>query len=63
MYWQYQRILNRAMREATPYRDIAMTPVQESEFEELEIYTAKQASKLAVEKLLRRKIADRMTNG
>jgi radical SAM superfamily enzyme YgiQ (UPF0313 family) len=54
MYWQYRRILKRVMSDSTTHPDIAMQPVQDSEFEQLEIYTATQASKFAVDKMRRR---------
>jgi hypothetical protein len=55
MYWQHWRILRRVERDTTPYTDIAMTPVQDSEFEEMQLYTTTQSAKFAVEKLRRRK--------
>ena len=44
-----------------PYTDVAMTPVQDSEFEEMQMYTATPAAKFAVEKLRRRKAAQPAT--
>src|SRR5262244_3400509 len=55
LYWQYRQILGRVMRDTTAHRDIAMEPVQESELERLELYNTTEASKLAVEKVRRRK--------
>jgi len=55
MYWQHWRILRRAERDSRPYTDAAMTPVQDSEFKEMQIYTASPAAKFAVDKLRRRK--------
>jgi radical SAM superfamily enzyme YgiQ (UPF0313 family) len=57
MCWQHWRILRRVERDSSPYADIAMTPVQDSEFEEMQIYTTTQSAKFAVEKLRRRKAA------
>ena len=55
MCWQHWRILRRIERDSSPYMDAAMTPVRESEFEEMQIYTTTQSAKFAVEKLRRRK--------
>jgi hypothetical protein len=55
MYWRFWRILNRVKRDTKSYADIAMTPVQEDEFDELEIFTVTQAARSVVEKLRRRK--------
>ena len=55
MYFQYRRILRRASRGSTVSTDVAMTPVQEGEFETLEMYTATPATRIAVEKLRRYK--------
>ncbi len=56
MYWQHWRVLRRVARASTPYTDAAMTPVQDSEFKEMQIYTATPAATFAVDKLRRRKI-------
>ena len=45
----------RRARPERVYADIAMTPVQDSEFEEMQMYTATQAAKFAVAKLRRHK--------
>jgi radical SAM superfamily enzyme YgiQ (UPF0313 family) len=57
MAWQHWRILRRVERDSSPYMDIAMTPVQEGEFEEMQMYTSTPAARIAVEKLRRRKAA------
>ena len=57
LYWQFRRILKRVVSDSAPYSDIAMTPVQEGEFEQLAMYTATDASRFAVEKLRRYKRA------
>ena len=55
MYWQYRRILARAVRAGTDAADVAMTPVKDEEFDTLEMYTTTPAAKFAVEKLRRYK--------
>ena len=55
MYWQYRRILKRALRSTADATDIAMTPVQDDEFQTLEIYTATPAARVAVDQLHRYK--------
>ena len=55
MYWQYRRTLKRVTQESGPYMDVAMTPVQDAEFDQLDMYTTTQASKSAVMKLRRYK--------
>ena len=57
MAWQHWRILRRVERDPNPYTDVAMTPVQETEFAEMQMYTTTPAAKFAVEKLRRRKSA------
>ena len=57
MYWQYRRILRRALRLSADATDVAMAPVREDEFETLEIYTATPAVKIAVDRLQRYKRA------
>ncbi len=54
MWRQYVRIRRRVDTDPTPYMDLAMTPVQDHEYEELEMYSAPQGAKVAVEKLRRR---------
>jgi hypothetical protein len=55
MLWQHWRVVRRVERDADAYTDIAMTPVQASEFEEMQMYTATPATKIAVAKLRRHK--------
>ncbi|TMH69546.1 MAG: radical SAM protein [Betaproteobacteria bacterium] len=55
MYWQYRRILDRAMRAGADETDVAMMPVKDEEFDTLEMYTTTPAAKFAVEKLRRYK--------
>ena len=51
MYWRFRRILKRVNREdAAIYEDVAMMPVRDSEFDDLEIFTATQAARTAVDK-------------
>ena len=57
MYWRFRRILKRVQRDTKSYADIAMTPVQEDEFDELEMFTVTQAARSAVNKQLHRKAA------
>jgi radical SAM superfamily enzyme YgiQ (UPF0313 family) len=61
MYAQYRRILRRAVRAAPSRPDIAMTPVQDDEFEALEMYTATPVTRIAVDKLRRHKRAQPAT--
>jgi radical SAM superfamily enzyme YgiQ (UPF0313 family) len=55
LYWRYWRILKRVERDTVSYDDVAMMPVQEDEFDELEIFTVTQAARSAVNKQLHRK--------
>jgi radical SAM superfamily enzyme YgiQ (UPF0313 family) len=57
MYWQYRRILRRVERDEAPYSDVAMTPAQSRDFEELELFTATPAAKQVAAKQLRRMAA------
>jgi radical SAM superfamily enzyme YgiQ (UPF0313 family) len=57
MAWQHWRILRRIERDPSAYMDVAMTPVEDREFEEMQMYTTTPAAKFAVEKLRRRKRA------
>jgi radical SAM superfamily enzyme YgiQ (UPF0313 family) len=50
MYWRYWRILKRVERDPAPYTDVAMTPVQEGDFDVLEMFVATEAARAAVEK-------------
>jgi radical SAM superfamily enzyme YgiQ (UPF0313 family) len=53
MYARYRRLLKRAARPAAVGTDLAMAPVQEDEFETLEMYRTTAATKIAVDKLRR----------
>jgi radical SAM superfamily enzyme YgiQ (UPF0313 family) len=55
MYWQHWRALRRVLRGTGAQVDVAMTPVQDSEFEEMQIYTTTPAARVAVSKLRRHK--------
>jgi hypothetical protein len=57
MYWQHWRTLRRVERTPGVEMDIAMTPVQDHEFEEMQMYTTTQAARFAVSKLRRHKAA------
>ena len=54
MYWQYRRALRRVIRDTTPYMDTAMTAVQESELQELEMFSAPRGAQSVVQKVQRR---------
>ena len=54
MYRQHARILKRALRDSDAYEDIAMAPVQEHDFDVLELFTATQAAKIVVDKQRRK---------
>ncbi|HYH41307.1 MAG TPA: radical SAM protein [Burkholderiales bacterium] len=56
MYFQHVRILKRAMRDTGVHDDVAMAPVQENDFDSLELFNATPAAKIVVEKQ-RRKVA------
>jgi radical SAM superfamily enzyme YgiQ (UPF0313 family) len=55
MYWRFRRIQKRVEREAGSYDDVAMMPVQEEEFDTLEMFTVTQAARSAVNRQLHRK--------
>jgi radical SAM superfamily enzyme YgiQ (UPF0313 family) len=57
MRWRFWRILKHVERDTRSYYDVAMMPVREDEFDELELFTATQAAKSAVNKQLHRKAA------
>ena len=57
MYAQYSRTLRRVVRDTTPYMDTALTAVQDTEFQTLEIYSATRGATSVVEKLRRRSAA------
>ena len=56
MYWQYSRILRRVEGDQNLYSDLALHPVQQTEFEELDLYTKTPATKAAVEKVRQRSV-------
>ena len=58
MFVQHWRIVRRVERDSAPYTDLASTPVRDSEYQEMQIYTATPSAKFAVEKLRRRKGAN-----
>ncbi len=60
MYWRFRRIRKRVERDTQSYDDVAMMPVQEDEFDALEIFTATEAARSAVDRQLHRK-ATRIT--
>ena len=45
MYWLRWRILRRVERDTCSYTDLATTPVQDHEFEEMQIYTTTPAAR------------------
>jgi radical SAM superfamily enzyme YgiQ (UPF0313 family) len=55
MYWRHWRILRRIERDSSPYMDVALTPVQDSEYEQMQMYTSTPSARFAVERLRRRK--------
>jgi radical SAM superfamily enzyme YgiQ (UPF0313 family) len=57
MYMQHVRILKRALRDTDAHEDIAMAPVQESDFDALELFNATPAAKIVVEKQRRKTAA------
>lgn len=57
MYRRYRRILKRVERDTTSYDDVAMMPVQDDEFDALEMFTVTQAARSAVDKQRRYKAA------
>ena len=57
MYWQHWRTLRRVQRGTSSHADLAMTPVQDGEFEQMQLYTATPAAKSVAIKFLRRKEA------
>jgi len=57
MHWRFRRILKRVERDTGSYDDVAMMPVQEDEFDALEMFTVTPAARSAVDKQRRRKPA------
>lgn len=54
MIWQYKRILRRVEKDSTPYTDVAMTPVQDDELDELAMFTATEAARASAGKARQR---------
>jgi radical SAM superfamily enzyme YgiQ (UPF0313 family) len=50
MYWQHSKILKRALNTEPTEEDVAMTPVQEGDFDTLELFTATAGAKAVVVK-------------
>ena len=57
IYLRYRRTLARVMKDAKPYADLAMAPVQAGEYAELEMFKSTHGGKAAVEKLRKRAVA------
>ena len=57
MAWEHWRIVRRIERDSSAYIDVAMTPVRDNEFEQMQMYTTTPAARTAVEKLRRRQHA------
>ena len=57
LYWRYLRILKRVERDTRPYTDVAMTAVQEDDFDALEMFTATDAARAVVDKQRRKTAA------
>jgi len=57
LYWRYRRTLKRVERDSTPYQDKATAPVQSSDLDALEMFTATPAAKWEAEKQRRRAAA------
>jgi tRNA A37 methylthiotransferase MiaB len=55
MYRQYKSILRRVERDTEVYSDLALTPVQEGEMDQLEMFTQTTAAKAEVDKAKRKK--------
>ena len=54
MYWQHWRMLRRVLRDTEPHVDIATTPVQDAEFDEMQMYQTTATARIQVDKLRRR---------
>jgi radical SAM superfamily enzyme YgiQ (UPF0313 family) len=57
LYWQYRRTLKRVQSDTRPYTDIAMTPVQASDVDALELFRTTQGARTAADKQRRRTAA------
>ena len=51
LYLRFSLILRRVNKDNRPYADIASNPVHESDFDELELYTASAAARASVDKV------------
>jgi radical SAM superfamily enzyme YgiQ (UPF0313 family) len=54
MYFRYRRILKRVESDASPYTDLALTPVQDGDVENLEMFKSPRGADAVVEKFRRR---------
>jgi hypothetical protein len=54
LYLHYRRILARVMRDTSPYTDVALTPAQQSDVQDLELFTATPGARAVQLKLLKR---------
>jgi hypothetical protein len=57
MYWQYRQTLKRVQGDPRPYTDTAMTPVQASDVDALELFKTTQGARTAADKQRRRTAA------
>jgi radical SAM superfamily enzyme YgiQ (UPF0313 family) len=57
LYWQYRQTLKRVQRDDRPYTDIAMTPVQASDVDALELFKTTGGARKAADKQRRRQAA------
>jgi hypothetical protein len=57
MVWRYYRIYRRVEKDMSAYTDLALTPVQVNEMEELQMFAATTAAKTAAEKARRKQAA------
>ncbi len=55
LVWQYHRICRRVEKDTAPYTDLALTPVQDHDMAELEIFTATDAAKATYQKAQQKK--------
>ena len=57
LYWRYRQILDHVRREPATEVDVAMQPVQDADFEALELFNATAGARAAADKQRRRKAA------
>ena len=55
LYVRYRGILRRVERDSSPYSDVAVAPIQDNEFERLDLYHTTRGSKVLVERARRRR--------